>query len=104
MVALGDRVYHGQEGGATCVGCHGADAKGSTLGPDLTANKWLWSNGSYAGITATIAGGVAQPKRYRSPMPAMGGAQLSSDQVMAVSAYVWALNHRAKTAPGEGNP
>ena len=27
-------------------GCHGADAKGSPLGPDLTANKWLWSNGS----------------------------------------------------------
>jgi hypothetical protein len=26
-------------------------------------------------------------------MPAMGGAQLSSDQVMAVSAYIWALNH-----------
>jgi glucose/arabinose dehydrogenase/mono/diheme cytochrome c family protein len=93
MVALGNRVYHGQVGGATCTGCHGADAKGSPLGPDLTANKWLWSNGSYAGITATIAGGVAQPKRYRSPMPAMGGAQLSSDQVMAVSAYIWALNH-----------
>ncbi|HTD73220.1 MAG TPA: PQQ-dependent sugar dehydrogenase [Steroidobacteraceae bacterium] len=95
MVALGNRVYHGQAGGATCTGCHGADAKGSPLGPDLTANKWLWSNGSYAGIAATVAAGVAQPKNYRSPMPAMGGAQLSSDQVMAVSAYIWALNHRA---------
>jgi glucose/arabinose dehydrogenase/cytochrome c5 len=93
MVALGDRVYHGQVGGATCTGCHGTDAKGTPLGPDLTANKWLWSNGSYAGISGIIAGGVAQPKRFRSPMPAMGGAQLSSDQVMAVSAYVWALNH-----------
>jgi cytochrome c5 len=95
MVALGDRVYHGQAGGATCTGCHGSDAKGSPLGPDLTTNKWLWSNGSYAGIAATVAGGVAQPKRFRSPMPAMGGAQLSSDQVMAVSAYIWALNHSA---------
>jgi glucose/arabinose dehydrogenase/mono/diheme cytochrome c family protein len=93
MVALGDRVYHGQVGGATCTGCHGSDAKGSPLGPDLTANKWLWSNGSYSGIAATVAGGVAHPKNYRSPMPAMGGAQLSSDQVMAVSAYIWALNH-----------
>jgi hypothetical protein len=36
---------------------------------------------------------VAQPKNYRSPMPAMGGAQLSSDQVMAAAAYIWALNH-----------
>lgn len=95
MVARGNRVYHGLDGGATCTGCHGADAKGTTLGPDLTANKWLWSNGSYGGIAATIAGGVAQPKQYRAPMPAMGGAQLSSDQVMAVSAYVWALNHPA---------
>jgi glucose/arabinose dehydrogenase/mono/diheme cytochrome c family protein len=93
MVALGDRVYHGQVGGATCTGCHGSDAKGSPLGPDLTANKWVWGNGSYSGIAATIAGGVAHPKNYRSPMPAMGGAQLSGDQVMAVSAYIWALNH-----------
>jgi glucose/arabinose dehydrogenase/mono/diheme cytochrome c family protein len=96
MVALGSRVYHGLDGGATCSGCHGPDAKGTPLGPDLTANKWLWSNGSYAGIAATIAQGVAQPKQYRQPMPAMGGAQLSSDQVMAVAAYVWALNHPAK--------
>jgi len=96
MVARGNRVYHGLDGGATCTGCHGSDAKGTTLGPDLTANKWLWSNGSYGGIAATIAGGVAQPKQYRAPMPAMGGAQLSSDQVMAVASYVWALNHPAK--------
>jgi glucose/arabinose dehydrogenase len=100
MVALGDRVYHGLEGGATCTGCHGADAKGTPLGPNLTANKWLWSNGSYAGIAGTIAAGVAHPKQYRAPMPAMGGAQLSSDQVMAVSAYIWALNHASATPDG----
>jgi len=96
MVARGNRVYHGMDGGATCTGCHGADAKGTPLGPDLTSGKWLWGNGSYAGIAATIAQGVEQPKQYRAPMPAMGGAQLSSDQVMAVAAYVWALNHPAK--------
>jgi cbb3-type cytochrome c oxidase subunit III len=84
------------DGGATCTGCHGADAKGTPLGPDLTSGKWLWGNGSYAGIAATIAQGVEQPKQYRAPMPAMGGAQLNSDQVMAVAAYVWALNHPAK--------
>jgi glucose/arabinose dehydrogenase/mono/diheme cytochrome c family protein len=93
MVALGSRVYHGQVGGASCTGCHGADGKGSTLGPDLTSGKWLWSNGSYAGISATIAQGVAQPKQYRAPMPAMGGAQLSSDELFALGAYVWALGH-----------
>jgi glucose/arabinose dehydrogenase/mono/diheme cytochrome c family protein len=94
MVALGDRIYHGQAGGATCTGCHGVNAKGTPLGPDLTDTQWLWSDGSYAAIAATITTGVPQPKQYRSPMPPMGGAQLSSDQVSAVAAYIWGLSHR----------
>jgi glucose/arabinose dehydrogenase/mono/diheme cytochrome c family protein len=93
MVGLGDRVYHGQVGGASCAGCHGADGKGSPLGPDLSDQKWLWSDGSYPGIAKTITDGVMQPKEYRSPMPPMGGAQLTADQVSAVAAYVWALSH-----------
>jgi glucose/arabinose dehydrogenase/mono/diheme cytochrome c family protein len=93
MLALGSRIYKGQVGGATCTGCHGAAGTGSPLGPDLTNGKWLWSDGSYQGIASTIAAGVAQPKQYRAPMPAMGGAQLSSDQLFAVAAYVWALSH-----------
>ena len=93
MVALGDRIYHGQVGGAACAGCHGVNGKGSPLGPDLTGNKWLWSDGSYKGIAKTISEGVMQPKQYRSPMPPMGGAQLTSDQVLAVAAYVWSLGH-----------
>ena len=93
MVALGDRIYHGQVGGASCAGCHGASGKGSPLGPDLTDSKWLWSDGSYAGIAKTITDGVMQPKEYRSPMPPMGGAQLTPDQVSALAAYVWALSH-----------
>jgi glucose/arabinose dehydrogenase/mono/diheme cytochrome c family protein len=94
IVALGYRVYHGLAGGGTCVGCHGASGAGTPLGPDLTSGKWLWSNGSYQGIALTIARGVAQPKQYRAPMPAMGGAQLSSDELFAVAAYVWALGHQ----------
>jgi len=94
MVALGDQVYHGQVGGAACIGCHGDKGQGSVLGPNLTGNKWVWSDGSFAGITKTITDGVAQPKNYRSPMPPMGGAQLTADQVKAVGAYVWSLSHR----------
>jgi mono/diheme cytochrome c family protein len=93
MVALGDRIYHGEVGGASCTGCHGASAKGTPLGPDLTDAKWLWSDGSYSGIAKTITDGVMQPKEYRSPMPPMGGAQLTPDQVQALSAYIWALSH-----------
>jgi glucose/arabinose dehydrogenase/cytochrome c5 len=95
MVALGNRIYHGDVGGATCTGCHGADGSGTPLGPDLTDKQLLWSDGSVGGIAATITAGVMQPKQYRAPMPPMGGAQLSADQVSALAAYVWGLSHRA---------
>jgi glucose/arabinose dehydrogenase len=94
MVALGARIFHGEVGGAPCTGCHGSDGTGSTLGPNLTKNQWLWSDGSYRAIAATIMHGVPEPKNYRSPMPAMGGAELKPAQVSAVAAYVWALSHR----------
>jgi glucose/arabinose dehydrogenase/mono/diheme cytochrome c family protein len=93
MVALGNRIYHGQAGAAACTGCHGANATGSPLGPDLTGKKWLWSDGSFAGIQKSITEGVPQPKQYRSPMPPMGGAELTPDQVRALTAYVWSLSH-----------
>jgi mono/diheme cytochrome c family protein len=93
MVLLGDRIYHGQVGGAACTGCHGVGGAGTPLGPDLTDSQWLWSDGSYRGISSTISAGVMQPKQYRSPMPPKGGAQLTDDQVSAVAAYVWGLSH-----------
>jgi glucose/arabinose dehydrogenase/mono/diheme cytochrome c family protein len=95
MVTLGERIYSGQVGGAACTGCHGESGQGTPLGPDLTGKKWLWSDGSYAGIAKTITEGVSQPKQYRSPMPPMGGAQLTPDQISALAAYVWGLSHRA---------
>lgn len=100
MVALGERIYHGQVGGATCTGCHGADAKGTPLAPNLTDTHWLWSDGSYPAIVKTITAGVPQPKQYRSPMPPLGGAQLTPDQVSAVAAYIWALSHRTSATAG----
>jgi cbb3-type cytochrome c oxidase subunit III len=93
MVALGDSVFHGQVGGGTCTTCHGADAKGTTLAPDLTDNKWLWGDGSYASIMRTIREGVPKPKEHTGVMPPMGGAQLTQAQVAAVAAYVWSLSH-----------
>jgi glucose/arabinose dehydrogenase/mono/diheme cytochrome c family protein len=95
MVQLGERVFRGQVGGAACTGCHGDSGQGTPLGPPLTGKKWLWSNGGFAGIKKTITDGVSQPKEYRSPMPPMGGAQLTPDQASAVAAYVWSLSHQA---------
>jgi len=104
MVALGSRIYHGQVGGAACTGCHGANGTGSPLGPDLTKKKWLWSDGSFAGILKVITDGVPQPKQYRSPMPPMGGAQLSEIQAKALAAYVWGLSHQATTTANAAAP
>ena len=47
------------------AGCHGANATGSPLGPSLASNRWLWSDGSYAGVLRAITEGVSQPKQYR---------------------------------------
>lgn len=95
MVALGSRIFHGQVAGAACAGCHGSGGQGSPVGPNLTGKQWLWSDGSYAGIKKTVTEGVPEPKQYRSAMPAMGGTQLTPDQISAVAAYVWSLSHRA---------
>src|SRR5262249_32985659 len=61
QVALGDRIFHGQVSGGTCSGCHASDAKSTSLGPDLTKGKWLWSDGSLKALTQTITQGVPQP-------------------------------------------
>ncbi len=92
-VALGNQIYHGQVANAPCAGCHGDDANGTPLGPDLTTSTWLWGDGSLPAIERIVTNGVPEPKNYRSPMPPMGGAQLSSSQVDAVAAYIWALSH-----------
>jgi mono/diheme cytochrome c family protein len=96
MVELGDRIFHGEVASGTCAGCHGADGKGTPLGPNLTAGKWMWSDGSLRGIERTIRHGVPRPKKYRSPMPPMGGAQLTRQQISAVAAYVWGLGHPSR--------
>jgi glucose/arabinose dehydrogenase/mono/diheme cytochrome c family protein len=92
-VELGDRIFHGQVAAGTCAGCHGTGGEGTPLGPNLTSGRWLWSQGSLSGIEQTILHGVPNPKKYRSPMPPMGGAQLTRAQVAAVAAYVWGLGH-----------
>ncbi len=94
LVALGDSIFHGQVGGGTCTVCHGQDAKGTPVGPNLTDKEWLHSDGSLEGITKTIMNGVPQPKNAPAPMPPKGGAALNDDQVKAVAAYVYSLSHK----------
>jgi mono/diheme cytochrome c family protein len=91
LIALGDSIFHGQAGGGTCHVCHGQDAKGSAVGPNLTDGEWVNNDGTLAGITGTINSGVPKPKTAPAPMPPMGGASLSPDQVKAVATYVHSL-------------
>ncbi len=86
----GEKVFTGQ---GNCYTCHGVDAKGTPLAPDLTDTAWLQIDGSYGAIVGIIDKGVAQPKEHPAPMPPMGGAQLSQAQICAVGAYVYSLSH-----------
>ncbi len=92
-VALGDSIFHGQTGGGTCFTCHGQDAKGTALAPDLSDATWIDGDGTYNYIVERVTTGVPQPKEHPAPMPPMGGASLSQAQVRAVSAYVYSLSH-----------
>jgi mono/diheme cytochrome c family protein len=101
QIALGDSVFHGRAGGGTCAVCHGQDAKGTTgLAPDLTDAKWLHGDGSYAFIVGIVQQGVPNPKESPAPMPPLGGASLTPDQVRAVAAYVYSLATHAKGRRG----
>ena len=96
LVALGDRVFHGEAAEGTCSGCHGSDGGGAPQGPPLTGGHWLWSDGSLASIEATIEKGVPHPKKYQGVMPPLGGAPLSKRELDAVSAYVWSIGHAGR--------
>src|SRR3984885_6551976 len=91
QVALGDRIFHGEEAGGTCNGCHGSDARGGPQAPSLVKGRWVSGDGSLKSITETIVNGVPRPHNYEVPMPPKGGAQLSDSDVAAVAAYVWAI-------------
>jgi mono/diheme cytochrome c family protein len=86
-------VFHGEVGGATCAGCHGADGIGTPVGAALNTGSWLWSDGSLSGVMKTIEEGVAEPKQHPGAMPPLGGVELSKENLEAVVAYVWALGH-----------
>lgn len=94
QVALGDKIFHGLAQNGTCSGCHGGNARGSAVGPDLAGGRWLWGNGSVEALRKTITEGVPTPKEFNGVMPPKGGADLSPADVDAVAAYLWALNHR----------
>ncbi len=76
-----------------CYTCHGMDASGTPLAPNLRDDVWLNTDGTMAGIEQVIREGVATPVEHPAPMPPMGGAQLTDEQIQNLSAYVYAISH-----------
>lgn len=74
-----------------CYTCHGPDAKGTQLAPNLTDSEWINVDGTFENIQTVIKAGVQTPKQHPAPMPAMGGATLTDAQVKQIAAYVWSL-------------
>ena len=93
MVAQGQSLY---SGAGNCQTCHGAGGAGGRFGPSLTDGDWLWFDASSPNLltemAALIRTGVSEPRGGATPMPAMGGGNLSDDQVLALAAYVMSLN------------
>jgi mono/diheme cytochrome c family protein len=92
QVAQGQKVF----ATTTCLACHGEDGMGGDMAPALDTGTHLWTDGSLPQIHGIIEKGVEKPKQFSGPMPPMGGAGLSPEDLAAVSAYVWALGHQTK--------
>lgn len=88
MIAQGQQIFTST---GNCYTCHGVDAKGTALAPDLTDQEWINVEGTNESILEVVHTGVPSPKAHPAPMPAMGGAQLSEEQISQVAAYVWSL-------------
>ena len=86
-------------GKGNCFTCHGQDAKGTVLAPDLTDDVWLNADGTLESVIEVIAEGVTAPKEHPAPMPAKGGANLTDAEVRAVAAYVLSLAPKGEGAP-----
>jgi cbb3-type cytochrome c oxidase subunit III len=86
MLAAGGQTFS-----TVCAACHGPDAKGTQLAPNLTDAEWINVDGTYDAIINLVKTGVPTPKNAPAPMPPMGGASLDDAGVRAVAAYVWSL-------------
>lgn len=91
MVQEGQQLF---TGAGNCYTCHGPDAHGTALAPNLTDAEWLWFDHppTVDDLVARIKQGVPNSKQHPAPMPPMGGASLTDDQVKAIAAYVAALH------------
>lgn len=88
----GRQLFGGQ---GACQACHGPDAAGTPLAPDLTDDTWLHVSGPDVDeLAAIIEAGVPQPTEHPAPMPPMGGADLNDEQVRSLAGYLASIAPR----------
>ena len=92
--SAGQKIFKGK---GLCYACHGQDARGTPLAPNLTDSEWLNIDGSLAAIVGLVKAGVPKPVKHPAPMPPMGGAKLSKAEIDAVAAYVKSLSSEKQT-------
>jgi mono/diheme cytochrome c family protein len=87
----GEAIYRGK---GTCFACHGPEAKGTALAPDLTDDAWVnfEARPTVEEVAALVKEGVARPVEHPAPMPPMGGARLSEEEIGQVARYVLSLS------------
>jgi len=89
-LAEGQKVY-----AQRCVGCHGADARGTDQAPGLAGNSRIGSE-SVQKIRDVIRNGI--------PLTGMPGFDLRSGELDALAAFVHSLNGDAAAAEVPGKP
>jgi mono/diheme cytochrome c family protein len=90
MVRDGRKLFVGAGG---CQTCHGADARGTAMAPNLRNDEWLNIDGSYESIVELVDRGVPEPRKHPAFMPPRGGFGIDDAQLRAVAAYVYAISH-----------
>lgn len=87
----GQAIFQGK---GNCFTCHRQDAKGTPLAPDLTDDEWINfdKRPTQEEVETLIKEGVAQPKQHPAPMPPMGGASLTDEEITQVARYVLSLS------------
>jgi cytochrome c5 len=100
LVRAGDGVFHGK---GHCFACHGADGEGlPDAGSALTVSLNFVPS-EVPAIDSVITFGIPESvTRSAIAMPPRGGkSDLSTDETLAVAAYVWAISQvRDEPWPG----
>lgn len=86
MAADGEAIYK-----AKCIACHGADGKGSAMGPAFKGSAFIASNSDQAIVDVILKGRDGAAKMYKNIPLGMQAQKFSDEEVGAVVAYLKAL-------------